>query len=192
MIHPSYFSLLREVIKQELDQHNWYKFVIPWLWSLLGMTSGIIVYLLPSDIFSQSSGWLTTVYSALLTAQGLLLSLCIFAFSAILNRMTKVEVERFLKVHGLDIHYYFLIQHITIFQMISLCAQLGGLLLSQIVTAIIWRKIIFFLAVWSFAYAARWAFGTVILIRDLLWYTSKALEDQRQRQIISLEEARFG
>jgi len=187
----SYFLLLREALKKDLHNDKWLKRLFPWVFLILGAISGILVYIVPPEIFSDEEKriWIITIYSAFLTAQGILFAVCLFAFSTILNKMSEPLVNRILKNLKLDIYYLFLIQHIAIFQMLSLVAQVVGLLLSLKINSVFWLKFLFFVALWSFSYAAKWSFGMVTLIRDLLWYTSKALEKQSnsyQKKIISL------
>ncbi len=184
----SYFSLLREVIICDLQSQKWFKRLFPWIFLSLGVICGVIVYFIPPEIFLNHSNRIIIIYSGLLSAQGIMLAICLFAFSTILDKLSEPVVNRFLKGLNLHIYYLFLIQHIAIFQILSLTSLLVGLLVSLIINTIFWLKMSFFVGLWLFSYAARWSFGTIILIRDLIWYTTMALDPSKR--VVRLDEAR--
>jgi len=169
----SYFFLLCEVLKQDLHRKKWYKHLFPWIFLLLGIASGIVVYIIPSEVFSEKLAWIIAIYSTFLTVQGILFAIHLFVFSIIFKKTSEPPINLIFKSLKLDIYYLFLFQHTTVFQILSFIAQIVGLLLSLEIDSIFWLKFLFFIALWSFSYAVKWLFGAVVLIRDFLWYTSK-------------------
>lgn len=118
---------------------------------------------------------LIKVIAALITAQGIILAMSMQASGTILTNISQSDFNSYLKSHGLLNYYMLLVQFIQGVHLISLFLLLGSAfacLFDDTLSPVAFR-IVFALAIGMFMYAMRWAWGTSIIVRDLIYYRSE-------------------
>ncbi len=169
---PKYLTSFFAAMSERSDNGSlWRMFIWP---VLCGGAGGCVAYFVPASFWSDSK-WdvAATVYTGVLTLNGLILALSWSAFSRIYESISAPKFCSFLRRHGLLNKYIVTVSSIHGLQLVSILFSGAGLvvLLLDVPYLIVDRVILAFVIAFS-VYAIQQASAAVGIMNDLLWQKS--------------------
>lgn len=185
---PKFLSLFLESLKFEYDVGG-IRYLIPYMLLLcLGSGSFLGFYFLP--ILNQhKENSFFPLFTALVTAQGIILATSTQAAGIIFNNINKDDFAVFLKKNKLLNHYMLFVQFIQIIHIFSLFLLLGTSFVYFVREDFpLLFKILFSFSFGMFLYAMRWTWLTSVTVRDLIYHRSTFESLEKMRKEIEHEE----
>jgi hypothetical protein len=171
---PSFFSAMAERAESKTI---WRMFVVPVIAAAVSAGSA---YYVPA-VFWSDGKWdvAATVYTGILTLNGLILALSWSAFSRIYESISAPKFCSFLRRNGLLNKYIVTISFIHGLQLLAVIASGVGLVILLIsIPYLIVDRILFGMMMFSSVYAIQQAASAVAIMNDLLW--QKSIFDEHQ------------
>jgi len=165
---PSFLSALAEMAQQK---KLWHIVVTPIVAGALGAGAA---YLMPASFWSDDNlGVSATVYTGLLTLNGLILALSLSAFSRIYESISAQMFCAFLRRAQLLNKYIVTMSSVQFLQLFAVIMSATGLIVTLIELKYeIIDRIIFGLMIFASIYAIQKASSAISIMNDLLWQKS--------------------
>lgn len=171
---PSYFAALSE---RAQGGTLWRMFIVP----ALAISASVgVAYLIPTTFWLNVNLEVsTTVYTGILTVNGLILALSWSAFSRIYESISAPKFCAFLRNNNLLNKYIITVSSIHGLQLLAVIASAIGLVSVLIdIAYIIVDQILFGIMIFFSIYAVQQAVSAVAIMNDLLW--QKAIFDEHR------------
>lgn len=156
---------------------RWYRVIPIWI-CLFVFLGSVAAYFLPDEFWTSGES-ATTVYTGVLTLNGILLALSWSAFSKIYDIIGAGNFSAFLRDNKVLDSYLFAVRYVHAAQMVALTASIAALLVAQYHDVPInWQRVICAVMLGLGAYAIKQAAMSVGIMQDLVRY--KAVFDSSQ------------
>lgn len=166
-----------EALRRSAERRSW-KAVVPF-WIVVSLIVGSAVSYFVPNIFWTEENWevSATIYSGILTFNGLMLALSWSAFSKIYEIISAPMFSSYLKKHDLLNGYIVYVSYVHMVQIVAVVASALGLVSVLFEIGSIWadRSILALVAA-STIYSIKQASSAITGMHDLIW--QKAIFDE--------------
>jgi hypothetical protein len=165
---PSFFSAMAERAE---NKTIWRMLLAPII--AAAISAGVSYYMPAAFWLDDNSGVAATVYTGILTLNGLILALSWSAFSRIYESISAPKFCSFLRRNNLLNKYVVTISFIHGLQLLSIVASASGLIALLVeIPYLIVDRILFGVMGFASIYAIQQAASAVAIMNDLLWQKS--------------------
>ena len=171
-------------LSKEVDD-CWYRIIPIWFILFFG-AAGVAGYFMPASFWVDAQGHLsgssTSVYSAVLTLNGIIVALSWSAFAKIYEMIGAGHFSKFLQDNDVLEDYLFLVRYIHLAQVLTLIASALALFAAQYPQIpLTWHRALLIALLGFGAYSIRQAAEAVGVMQDLVRY--RAMFDAAQSEV---------
>lgn len=178
------FPLFLDQVKASWKQGGFWR-VLPWVLGLCVGAGYAVSRFAPAEIFAQAQwGTVTSIYSGVLTFNGITLALTWAAIGKVYETISRGEFSRFLRAAGALDDYQFYIQFMHLIQILAAVSAVVALFVTYMPVPENAKRIAMGVVVATTLYAIKWASGSVRVARDLTDHQTtfdRLTEDEKRR-----------